>query len=143
MNSRRFMELCPYDFVRRRISSAELSGKHWQCAKAKATCSVTRRAKLAWAPHARRGSRAPAKQLPLRPAPGELQPTRSRCRRAKRRRAFRKARDRTQPQGPSLQCSPRKKLRDPPEGTASGFVRVKRPARDGGRLRGGGYSRSS
>src|SRR5206468_11943361 len=54
INSRRFMELCPYDFVRRRISFAELSGKLWQCAKAMATCSVTRRAKLAWAPRARR-----------------------------------------------------------------------------------------
>src|SRR6266850_4091152 len=143
MNSRRFMELCPYDFVRRRISSAELSGKHWQCAKAKATCSVTRRAKLAWAPHARRGSRAPAKQLPLRPAPGELQPTRSRCRRAKRRRASRKARVRTQPQTPSLQCSPARKLPALAGETASRFVLAQPPARDGGQLRGGGYSRSS
>lgn len=27
ISPRRFMEVCPYDFVRRRISSAELSGK--------------------------------------------------------------------------------------------------------------------
>ncbi len=33
INPRRFMEVCPYDFVRRRISSAELSGKLWHCAK--------------------------------------------------------------------------------------------------------------